>query len=384
MKILIIGVRRKCYKAALKLGHEVLLWSDGPLHESRKKKLTDTLEVPYAECARGLSREVLSFLARHEISRVIANTEETVILGARVRRALNLKTLAIDVIDRFHNKYVMKNSAKAAGIPITRYELITDTTTAEELVDSLGLPLVIKPVDESGAEGVIVARTVGKVKSLMAPGLLAEQFVEGSEISVETFIENGKPVFHNITEYLHQWKKSAIPAELTEKTRARVLELNDRVIEHFGVDRGMTHSEFYLTKNGPVFGEIAIRPPGGYYMELISKVYGFDAWEVYVKLSCGEKVGKLNQLPDGIAAVVMLHPGPGEIVSIDGETRIREYFKNLIELKIRVEPGDRVDEHTNTSNEIGHILFWEESREQMIKAIDFFEKNLTITVRPKT
>ena len=56
--------------------------------------------------------------------------------------------------------------------------------------------------------------------------------------------------------------------------KSKILKINDEVIKKFGVDRGMTHAEFYLTDHGPVFGEIAIRPPGGYYMELIEKVYG--------------------------------------------------------------------------------------------------------------
>ena len=46
----------------------------------------------------------------------------------------------------------------------------------------------------------------------MRLGLLAEKYVAGSEISVETFVEQGKPLFHNCTEYLHQWKKSVVPA----------------------------------------------------------------------------------------------------------------------------------------------------------------------------
>jgi hypothetical protein len=54
--------------------------------------------------------------------------------------------------------------------------------------------------------------------------------------------------------------------------------LNDKILLEFGIDRGMTHAEFYITSNSPVFGELAIRPFGGYYMPLITKVYGFDAW----------------------------------------------------------------------------------------------------------
>ena len=38
--------------------------------------------------------------------------------------------------------------------------------------------------------------------------------------------------------------------------------------------------EVFLGEEGPVFGEIAARPPGGYLMDLIPRAYGFDPWEV--------------------------------------------------------------------------------------------------------
>ncbi len=376
MTVLIIGVRRKCYQAALKLGYDVILWSDGILHESRKKKLKGWLEVPYSKCSDDLNDTVKEFLQSHKISRVIANTEETVILGSRVRKFLGLKTLATDVVQRFHNKFVMKNAAAEAGIPITKYALIDETTTPDQLINKLGLPLVIKPVDESGAQDVKIAKNAEEVLQHMQSGLLAEAFVDGPEVSVETFIQNGKPIFHNITGYLHQWRKSVVPANIASELQKQILQLNDDVIRQFGVDRGMTHAEFYLTKEGPVFGEIAIRPPGGYYMELIQRVYGFDTWKTFVQLSCGKPIDEIPQAADGYGAVVMFHPGAGTVTAVDGENKIRESLSGIMELKIRRKPGDTIDEHVNTSNEVGHILFWEKNWENLQNSVEFVESNM--------
>lgn len=378
--VLIIGVRRKCYQAAIKLGYEVYLWSDGALNDARKKGLKGWLEIPYASCKDGLSDEVKDFLGQHKISKVIANSEETVVLGAKARKFLGLKLLGSKITERFHNKFIMKNSAREAGIPITNYELINQKTTAESLVANLGLPLVVKPVDESGAQDVKIAKTIDDVNTIMKSGLLAEAFVTGSEVSVESFVQNGEVIFTNCTEYLHQWRKSAVPAPLDENLKNRILELNESVIKHFKLNRGMTHAEFYLTKSGPVFGEIAVRPPGGYYMELIQKVYGFDAWETYVQLSCGKKIKSLNGNPKGHAAVVMFHPGPGKVTAIKGVEEVKATLSDIMELTIRRKPGDTISDHTNTSNEVGHILFWEENREDLLKTIHFVEDNIKFEV----
>jgi biotin carboxylase len=374
--ILIIGVRRQCYKAAMKLGHDVVLWCDGELNDNRKKGLIGFIEEPYSESASKLNSSVIEQLKKYKIQRVMANTEETVILGALVREHLNLKRIAVDVTQRFHDKLVMKDFATKYNIPITKYKIIEAGTTPEELSEYLGFPLVIKPVDESGAQDVKIAHTIEDVNKFMQVGLLAEAFVKGSEVSVETFVQDGKVVFHNITEYLHQWRKSVVPAQLEEDLKSKILKMNDKIIEKFGVDRGMTHAEFYLTNEGPVFGEIAIRPPGGYYMDLIEKVYGFSSWELYVNLSCGDDISNFNVNQSGCAAVYMIHPGAGKVVSISGVDKIKENVKGLFHFSLRREPGDIILAHENTSNEVGHIFFWAKDREQLNKDFEYIDSTL--------
>lgn len=374
--VLVIGVRKKCYQAAIDLGHKVVLWSSEKLTEKRKAGLSGWIEEPYAENFKGLTPKVIEKLNEFAIKRVISNTEQTVVLGARVREHFKLKRLAVDVTERFHDKLVMKDFAMRFDIPITKYKMIDKSTTADELASYLKFPLVVKPVDDSGARDVKIAKNIDDLKKYMSPGLLAEAFVEGSEVSVETFVQDGKPILHNITEYLHQWRKSAVPAKLEEDLKSKILAMNDKIIKEFGVDRGMTHAEFYLTKDGPVFGEIAIRPPGGYYMELIEKVYGIDSWKLYVNLSCGSKIDPFNPIEKGCAAVYIIHPGPGKIVSIEGADKIKEKIKGIFEISIRKKAGDIISVHESTSNEIGHILFWSPNREQLDQDLKYIEDTL--------
>jgi biotin carboxylase len=374
--ILVIGVRRGCYQAALKLGHDVILWSDKKLNPKRKKDLLGFIEESYSENFKGLSPSVINKLKEFKIDRVVSNTEETVMLGAFVREHLGLKRLAADITNRFHSKLVMKDFAMKCDVPITKYKIVDDKTSAEDLVNYLGFPVVLKPVDDSGARDVKIATMLSEVEEFMKPGLLAESFVKGREVSVETFVKDGVPIFHNITEYLHQWRKSAVPAKLDPDLKAKIFALNDKVVKDFGVDRGMTHAEFYLTDDGPVFGEIAIRPPGGYYMELISKTYGFNAWELYINICCGDNTDYQSIKEDGCSGVFIIHPGDGVIKTIDGVDKIKEELQGIFEFSMRVEVGDTILPHETTSNEVGHILFWSPSRDQLDIDFAYIESHL--------
>lgn len=378
--VLIIGRRGRCYRAALKLKHKVFLWSDGPLHESRKEKLSGFIETPFQYCEKQLLKADIDAISKFNIEFVIAATESSVDIAAMIRETFKLTGTPLNITNILHNKNQMKIEASTHDIPITKFQLIGVKDTPESLVEKLGLPLVVKPVAESGARGVKVLRSLAEVSEHAKFGLLAEAFVEGSEISVESFIQNGVPIFHNITEYLHQWKKSIMPAALNSDLQQEIISINDQVIKGFGVKNGMTHAEFYLTKNGPVFGEMAVRPPGGYYMELIEYAYGFNPWQTYVELETGTPPKPLPVKAKKYACVFMIHPGAGIVDKVSGLESI-EKLQEVKQFKFKIEPGSVVTERDSTSSEVGHALIAADSRESLLDKLKIVEDTLVIKMR---
>lgn len=375
--VLIVGRRGRCYRAALRMGHTVFLWSDGPLHESRKEKLAGWIETPFKNCEKQLLTTDIESIRKFNIEFVIAATESSVDIAAMIRKQFKLTGTPLKTTNLLHNKNEMKLEALKHNIPITKFHLIGDKDTPEILADKLGLPLVIKPVAESGARGVMVLNSLDEIKLHAKPGLLAEAFVEGTEVSVETFIHNGVPIFHNITEYLHQWKKSIVPAAFVAELSQEIINVNDRVIAGFGVKNGMTHAEFYLTKKGPVFGEMAVRPPGGYYMELIEYAYGFNPWKTYVELETAATPKPLPVKAKRFSCVYMIHPGAGTVEKISGIEILNE-LEEVKQFKCKVDAGDSVAERDSTSSEIGHVLMAAETRAVLLEKLKLIEDNLVI------
>ena len=378
--VLIVGKRGRCYRAALRMGHTVFLWSDGPLHESRKEKLAGWVETPFKRCEKGLLTADVDVIQEFNIEFVIAATESSVDIAAMIRKQFKLTGTPLKTTNLLHNKNEMKLEALKHNIPITKFHLISDQDTPEILAAKLGLPLVVKPVAESGARGVMVLNNLDEIKLHAKPGLLAEAFVDGTEVSVETFIHNGVPIFHNITEYLHQWKKSIVPAAFEAELLENIININDRVIAGFGVKNGMTHAEFYLTKNGPVFGEMAVRPPGGYYMELIEYAYGFNPWKTYVELETAATPKPFPVKAKKFSCVFMIHPGAGIVDEVSGIALLKE-LKEVKQFKCKVEPGTLVGERDSTSSEVGHVLMSADTREALLEKLKIVENNLVIKMK---
>ena len=168
---------------------------------------------------------------------------------------------------------------------------------------------MLKAAVGSGSRGTQVVRERDGVPDPLPPGWMAESFVVGVEMSVETFVADDAPLLVNPTQYLVPAWSSLVPAPLPDLgTLVAHAEAARRAL---GVTSGVAHLEVFLTDDGPVFGELAARPPGGHIMRLMALAYGFDPWEAVLRIALGETPA-LPEHAERTAAVRILHPGPGE------------------------------------------------------------------------
>jgi glutathione synthase/RimK-type ligase-like ATP-grasp enzyme len=110
---------------------------------------------------------------------VVAVTTGSVVAAAAIRQYFGLPGIGPDVAMRCHDKLVMKKAIVAAGLPCAPWMETNEVTTASELIDVLGLPLVLKMPISSGGRGVWICRDFKSVEDHLLPGLLAEGFVRG-------------------------------------------------------------------------------------------------------------------------------------------------------------------------------------------------------------
>jgi biotin carboxylase len=207
---------------------------------------------------------------------------------------------------------------------------------------------------------------------------MAEACVRGVEMSVESLVSDGVPVFVNVTEYYEPRWANLLPARLPEAQRAALLDLNLCAIRALGVGRGITHLEVFLTAEGFVFGELAARPPGGHLMELIELAYGFDPWACCLELERGRSV-RAAQLAQRAAGVRVLHPGAGRVVAVNGLEAIAR-LPQLVRLVCRARPGDLVAERAGAGQEVGYAIFQSERREDVAAALEAARREISFAM----
>ncbi len=88
------------------------------------------------------------------------------------------------------NKRISKNNWIQQGLPTAGFERVTATTDVAELVARLGLPLIIKPVNEGSSIGMSKVNTEQQLSEAIDLALkydadvIAEQWIQGEEYTV--------------------------------------------------------------------------------------------------------------------------------------------------------------------------------------------------------
>jgi len=384
--LIVVGGRDAAVRAAHAAGHHVVLVSDRKPLRRHKEQLAGFVELDFAtDDSRAWSpqfRELERLVAGagRSIDGVLAATERAVLPAAHLRKALALPGNSPECAVLCRNKLAMKESIRGAKLPCADFAPITKRTTAVSLIARLGLPMVIKPADSSGARGVTLAKRQRDVERHLTPGTIAESFVHGLEMSVESFVSEGEVVFTNVTEYLLPLWANVVPATLSPDTLATILDLNRAVIATLALRRGMTHMELFVTADGPVFSEIAARPPGGYLMELLQRSYGFDPWQTAIDVELGKPV----QLPPHArrySGMWLLHPGSGTVRRVSG-LRSCHGLRGITEVSCRVAPGDTLRHRAGSGESAAYFLAEGDTRGEVVKALEKARRTLMIELEP--
>ena len=376
--IVFVGFRKSAITAALALGFEIILWDETPPSKKNTVNFKAVLLSLFPNDDEELSKSLITQLRSFpSIVAVISAKENTVVPAAKLREALKLPGNNVTVATHCHDKYVMKQCAEKSKIQIAPYVFIDRPLAPEQLVDNLGLPIIFKPKDASGSRGIKKIAMPTELASLPIDHL-AEKYIEGQQYSIESFIHKGEVVFQNITEYFQVGTCNIMPANIPPGIFKKMNDLNQAVIKAFNIERGMTHLEVYISREDLIFGEIALRPPGGYLMELLTLTYGFNAWQAFIHAEIGSKLN-LPAQPTCYSGVWVIHPGEGQVISCEDASAIHNQ-PCIKSVSLRLKLGDRLKMRQGLGEDYGRIIFSASSHEEIIHAILNTQKKLNIVV----
>lgn len=365
--VLLVGFRAGIVRAAEHLGVELAVVDRQPPPPALRERIRIHFVHEWSGPVQPLIDAALRALASRRVVAVLALTEGAVLPAAHLRRAFDAPGSDVATAERCADKRAMKAAARAAGIRCAPYLEVGPQTTAEELVERLGLPLVLKHPRSSGSRGQVIAHDLETVQRELAGHDLAEGFVRGVEMSIEGFLSGGELLFTNTTEYYVPLHANIVPSPVDDARHAELRELLSRVTQALGLQLGVAHMEVFQTDAGLVFGEIAARPPGGRIMPLMQRAYGFDPYEALLRIALRRPV----QFPAAarrVAGTWILHPGPGVLGRVSGVERARA-VPGVSRVVVRVQEGDTVLPRLGSGQDVGYIDADGATRDDVARAL---------------
>jgi biotin carboxylase len=234
------------------------------------------------------------------VERVFGVLEQLQLPVALARDLAGVPGMGVEVVNRFRDKSAMKAALKAAGVPCARYARVESVQDALALVDTVGYPIIVKPVDGLGTRAtyrVANREELDHALRVLRPGpqrpVQVEEFLVGSEHSFETVSIDGKPIWSSSTDYLPgplevmetPWIQYCVLLPRETEGMARFRAVNHAALAALGMQTGLSHMEWFLRRDGSVaVNEVGARPPGVNIMPMMSVAHGVDFVRAWVRL----------------------------------------------------------------------------------------------------
>ena len=375
-RVLVIGPRRALIEHLRARGIAFSVWREhaGFALEDAERVLT----APFWNTTEKLKRTISGAFGDTRYTHVIAGAEGAVYPAALARRLLGARLSTATTALRCRDKLAMKEYLAEFDIPMTDFMAESVACSAADVFARLGAPVVRKRRKSSGGRELsFVEREQDLVLQKDRRNIL-ERFVSAPEASIESYLNGGEIQFVNTTRYVEKRHVNFVPADFDEAVLSTMLALNRRVLKALKINWGITHLEVYLTEAGLLFGEIALRPPGGYIMNALHHAYGFDPWAAFVAMELDEPF-TFPQAPRGYACVEVLHPGRGVVAAVRGEQFVRAHPATR-EFRLKVRPGDVIGERQGAGQDVGYLLYVSPSPQARHALLDAFRENLSITM----
>lgn len=254
-----------------------------------------------------------------------------------------------------------------------------EESEAIKFADKAEYPVIIKPVDLAGGQGVkVVMDKDDYVESVKAAFLrsnkkriIVEPFIVGTLHSLNTFIVDQKVKAYctaNDYSYLNKYMTNSgvSPADNWKRAVEVLIPEVERVAGILGLVDGQLHMQYIMQPNGqPVIIEMMRRNIGNFWSSMLNDAAGVNWPEWVIRAEAGLDCHCIpaNKEPNGFYGYHMMIANKNGIykgLEIDPEFEKYIYQKIMWE-----EPGFEITDYMN--NKIGNVLFHFETEEEKEK-----------------
>ncbi len=243
----------------------------------------------------------VSYMAQKEkIDRIVALDDFDVEKAAMLREHLRIPGMGDTTARYFRDKLAMRTNARSEGLLVPDFIHVLNHERLREFMQRVPPPWVMKPRSLAGSMGIkklnnadefwAAADAVGDQQSFY----LLERYVPGDIYHVDSIFSECERVFSIASRYGRPpmevsqqgdvFTTATLPFDSDESQQ--LVAMNDKVMNAFGLVRGVSHSEFIRGReDGKLyFLETSSRVGGAHIVDLVEAATGINLWREWAKV----------------------------------------------------------------------------------------------------
>jgi biotin carboxylase len=254
----------------------------------------DNVDVVTADL-QDAERLIATAVELRDVDRIVTTHETLLEAVAKANEVLGLPGMSVEVVRRALDKAQLKATLEAAGVNTPLHQIVSSRAEAKLFADKIGFPIVLKSLSGSGALATFVIHCEDDLNRATELGaFLAEQYITGQELCVDTITIDGEPQFHSVCCYQPsileavedpeiQWS-CVMPRDMTPY--ANFIKQGLNAVRALSVGNAMTHMEGFIDTNGQTwFTDATLRPAGARIAPMLAHAYDIDPYHAWARVA---------------------------------------------------------------------------------------------------
>lgn len=393
-KVMLLGgnyYQMTATKAAKRLGYYVIsvdYLPDNPAH-----KYADE----YYNVSTIDKEAVLELAKKLSIDGIISYASDvSAPTAAFVAENMGLPTNPYDSVLKLTRKDLIRPFMKENGFRVPESKVVNDINEALEYIQTIELPVMIKPVDSSGSKGITKLQDIDDIPNAynkakgcsVSKRVIIEKYIkrEGFQISGDALLLNGKLSFCGLMDNHFDEEcngfvpiGSSFPSTLPLTYQKIFLDEVQRLMSLLNMKFGALNLEGFVDDNGNVYVlEVGPRNGGSLIPDALKLATGVDLAEYTIKTAVGENCRMPHASIHRCVSSYNLHVKKNGVFS---EVKINPQIQNdILRFDLFVHSGELVYKFENSSMSIGSLLIQHTSIEEMTYRMEHMDEFIHVVL----
>lgn len=317
-----------------------------------------------------------------------------------ISEVLELPSIGAKLAELYTNKYKMRVFCQSMDMPYPNFKKCYTEEDAILFFNSLERKkMVMKPLDSNSSRGVATITSEKMIKKHFSQSIvfskadsavLCEEYIEGTEFTVEGIVINGKHYSIAISKKKHYEYNPNIACELYFSQSDGIFDYeqlrfqNNKYVELSKLPFGFTHAEYKFDGSNYILIEIGARGGGNFISShIVPNLVEVDLYNIFLN----NLLGKSNVVAEhfnhkllekyAILKFFDVSINRGKVLDIIGEEILKE-SSLVILYQFRFKIGDVIQKAQNDSLRVGFYIAVSEDKDKLDELINNIQENVYI------